>query len=91
MGGWRLESAKMLGYLAFPIGAFMWFNHPVFYEYALKQTLENVSKDINLDNIAELQKINSKGGIDKLSKTIDELNTKTPTATTTQTSTKKSL
>lgn len=76
MGGWRLESAKMVGYLVFPIGAFVWFNHPVFYEYALKQTMENVSKDINLDHLAELKEFSSKEGINKLSDTIDELDTK---------------
>lgn len=79
MGGWRLESAKMVGYLVFPIGAFVWFNHPVFYEYSLKQSMENVSKDINLDKLAEFQRLSNKEGIDRLSSTIDELDSKSPT------------
>lgn len=71
--GWQLESAKMLGYLAFPVVAFVYFNHPVFYEQSLRQTMENMSKDINLDNLEQFEKLSNKGGIDKLSSTIEEL------------------
>lgn len=73
MGGWRLESAKMFVYLVFPIGAFVYFNHPNFYERSLRQTMENMSKDINLDNLAQFEKMTLKEGIDKLSNTIEEL------------------
>lgn len=76
MGGWRLESAKMLGYLFFPIGAFIWFNHPTFYERSLRQTVKIVSKDINIDNLAQLEKLTGKEEIDKLTSIIEELDDK---------------
>lgn len=76
MGGWRLESAKMLGYLVFPIGAFVYFNHPAFYEQSLKRTMETMSRDINLENLAKFEQLNAKGEIDKLSYLIDELDDK---------------
>uniref|UniRef100_A0A6V7LIW0 Uncharacterized protein n=1 Tax=Bracon brevicornis TaxID=1563983 RepID=A0A6V7LIW0_9HYME len=28
MGNWQLEAAKMVGYIAFPVGIFHWFNQP---------------------------------------------------------------
>lgn len=73
MGGWRLESFKMLGYLAFPIAAFVWFNHPRFYERSLRQTMENMSKDINLENLAILERNLAREGINKLGDTIEEI------------------
>jgi hypothetical protein len=78
MGGWRLESVKMLGYLIFPIGAFIYFNSPAFYEQSLRHAMENVSKDINLENLAKFEKLNAKEEIDKLSYLIDELDDKKP-------------
>lgn len=77
MGGWRLESVKMLGYLVFPIAAFVYFNHPSFYERSLRQTMKIMSKDINLENLAKFEQISSKGEIDKLSGLIEELDNKT--------------
>lgn len=76
MAGWRLESAKMLGYLIFPIAAFVYFNHPAFYERSLRQTMENMSKDINLENLERFEKIAHKEGIDKLGSMIEELELK---------------
>lgn len=73
MGTWRLEAVKMLAYLTFPVVAFVWFNHPGFCEYALRQTMENMSKDINLDHLEQFEKIKLREGIDKLSSTIEEL------------------
>lgn len=73
MGGWRLESLKMFGYLAFPVAAFVMFNHPKFYEYSLRQTMEIVSKDINLDYLERYEKLALQEGIDKLGSTIDEI------------------
>lgn len=43
--------------------------------------MENMSKDINLDNLAQFEKLQFKEGIDRLSETIEEidaLKTKTP-------------
>lgn len=73
MGGWKLESFKMLAYLSFPVGAFVYFNHPNFYEKSLKQTLELVSRDVNFENLAKYEQMNSKGEIDKLGGVIEEL------------------
>lgn len=73
MGGWRLESAKMLGYLMFPISAFVCFNHPTFYQQALGKTMEIMSNDINLESLAKFQQFSAKGEIDKLSGLIEEL------------------
>ena len=81
MGSWRLESAKMLAYLAFPIVAFVCFNHPVFYERSLRQTMENMSKDINLENLERFEKMRFKEGIDTLSNTIEEIDGNKKTAT----------
>lgn len=74
--GWRMESFKMVGYLLFPIGAFVWFNHPIFYEQSLRQAMENMSSSINLENLEKFEALNSKEGIDKLSSTIEELDRK---------------
>lgn len=76
MAGWRLESAKMLGYLIFPIAVFVYINHPEVYERSLRQTMENMSKDINLENLESISKKAHMKGIDKLGSTIDELDTK---------------
>jgi formate/nitrite transporter FocA (FNT family) len=73
MGGWRLESAKMLGYLVFPIGVFIYFNSPLFYEQTMRHTMEKVSTDINLENLAKFENLNSKEEIDKLNYLIKEL------------------
>lgn len=73
MGGWRLESFKMFGYLAFPVAAFVMFNHPKFYERSLRQTMEIVSKDINLDHLEQYERMTLQEGIDKLGSTIDEI------------------
>lgn len=66
----------MFGYLAFPICAFVYFNSPSFYERSLRHTMENVSKDINIENLATFEKLNSKGEIDKFSSLIEELDDK---------------
>lgn len=76
MGSWRLEAGKMVGYLTFPIVAFIMFNHPKFYEYSLRQTMENVSKDINLEDLGRYQKLISKKEVDNLDYTIEELDVK---------------
>lgn len=73
MGGWRLESFKMFGYLAFPVAAFVMFNHPAFYERSLRQTMEIMSKDINLEHLEQYEKLTLQEGIDKLGSTIDEI------------------
>lgn len=82
MGGWRLESVKMLGYLLFPIGAYVYFNRPSFYEDALMQTMESVSRDVNFDDLARFENLNARQEIDVLGSTIAELED-TKTATTT--------
>ena len=68
-----MESFKMLGYLAFPIAIFTYFNSPSFYEDSLRQTMENVSKDINFENLSRFEKLVAEKEIDKLNRTIDEL------------------
>lgn len=75
MAGWRLESFKMLTYLLFPVGAFIYFNHPAFYERTLKETLQNMSTDINFDSLALLNSMSLEKSLDNLDKTIEELET----------------
>lgn len=35
MGGWKLEVFKMVVYISFPVGCFLVFNSPAFYEQAV--------------------------------------------------------
>lgn len=35
MGSWKLEAFKMALYMSFPVGAFLIFNSPSFYENAI--------------------------------------------------------
>lgn len=63
----------MLGYLLFPIGAFVYFNHPAVYERSLKHAMETMSKDINLEHLARFERASSKTEIDKLGSVIEEL------------------
>lgn len=73
MGNWQLEAAKMFLYLSFPVGAFIWFNHPLCYEQAMRQTLESVSSDIDVDTLRRMEKANRSNRIDSLGETIAEL------------------
>uniref|UniRef100_A0AC35TU06 Uncharacterized protein n=1 Tax=Rhabditophanes sp. KR3021 TaxID=114890 RepID=A0AC35TU06_9BILA len=36
MGGWRMEGGRFAILIAFPVGAFWFFNQPVFYKYFMK-------------------------------------------------------
>uniref|UniRef100_A0AC35G9V4 Uncharacterized protein n=1 Tax=Panagrolaimus sp. PS1159 TaxID=55785 RepID=A0AC35G9V4_9BILA len=36
MAGWKMESARFLIYVAFPVGAFWAFNQPSFFKYFMK-------------------------------------------------------
>lgn len=73
MGSWRLESFKMFAYLIFPVGAFVYFNHPTFYERSMRQSVENISEGVDLNNLAMLENMSLKQGLDTLDETIQEL------------------
>lgn len=75
MAGWQLESFKMLTYLLFPVGAFIFFNHPAFYERAVRQTLESTAADINFEQLSQLESMSLSKGLNKLDSTIEELDT----------------
>lgn len=66
----------MVGYLAFPIGAFILFNHPQFYKFSQEQALESVSRNVNLENLAIMERLTRAEEISKLDRTIDELERK---------------
>lgn len=49
---WKLESAKMFGYLAFPVVCFITFNHPKFYQSALE---DSYNQNINYEALQKFQ------------------------------------
>ena len=53
MGGWKLEAFKMAIYMSFPVGAFLIFNSPQFYEKAIYEYRKEMDQFLSKDNIIE--------------------------------------
>jgi protein PET100 len=71
MGNWKLEAFKMALYMSFPIGAFLLFNSPKFYENAIFEWRKELDKVLVNDPeierfVKENQKYNMKKDIDSI-------------------------
>lgn len=55
MGSWKLEAGKMFLYLFFPVGSFIIFSHPKFYEKSLQNIYFEISKDIDYEGLEALE------------------------------------
>ena len=66
----------MFGYLLFPIGAFVIFNHPKFYEYAVRQTMETMSQDVNIVSLEQYQRRSAEADLNKFNNMLDEIDGK---------------
>lgn len=72
MGSWRLEVGRMLLYLTFPIGIFVLFNTPYFYEKSMRGVFESYS-ETDITNLRNFEKLKAKKEFEELQKTVGEL------------------
>jgi len=63
----------MFLFLAFPVGAFIFFNSRNFYESSLKQSMQMLSRDVDFASIAKYEQIMSKQEVEKLGDMIEKL------------------
>jgi len=54
MGNWKLEAFKMGLYMSFPVGAFLVFNSPQFYENAIYEWRKELDKVLTNDKEIQL-------------------------------------
>lgn len=79
MGKWQLEATRMFIYLTFPIGVFVLFNTPAFYERSMRSIFASYSKK-DLENLQKFQKLVEERQFAELDKTIAEIEIKSSKA-----------
>lgn len=73
MGDWKLEVFRMLVYVSFPVGMFVLFNSPGFYEEAIMEARRKLARSIDKESNDELTSYIQEQKRKQLERQIDEI------------------
>ncbi|KAI1280877.1 hypothetical protein HDE_13738 [Halotydeus destructor] len=78
MGGWKLEVFKMGLYVTFPVGMFVLFNSPMFYEDAIYEARRKWMQSVDTQGCEDLQRTIDERKREKLTRAIEEIKARKP-------------
>ena len=73
MGGWKLEVYRMTLYVAFPVGCFLLFNYPPFYEQAILDARRALARCYDPEGADLLKQFLRKNQADQMEQTLKNL------------------
>ena len=79
MGNWKLEVFRMALYVSFPVGMFVLFNSPFFYEDAILEARRKMNQFIDHEGAEELRQLIEQRKQEQLTRQIEDLKKRKPT------------
>lgn len=73
MGGWKLELFRMTLYISFPVGMFLLFNYPPFYEQAIMEGRRALASSYDPEAAELLRQFMEKKKAEQMERTMKEL------------------